>query len=508
MKRWSLIGLMFLLACTARSSALVTPRHVSLASLDKNTRELFQESMGLDDQCWDPDAKLVHNPSYRPDGPRVGHYMVRESSWYALGLLLRDAAGDRQRAADILDAVLKQQYVTPGMKWYGTYRRTPEEPDPITNSVIWKGYDPNWRVFIGTTFAMILIEYPDRISSELSQRMYAAIDRSIEGEIHEGRLVPSYSNIALMYGSLWDFAAVHDKRADWLKQSADWTESVYGLFKQYGAFYEYNSPTYYGVDLYGLALWRDYGSTERMRAIGSEMEARLWEDVAAFYQPGLRNVSGPYDRSYGMDMERYVSLVGVWMRTVLDARDAPLPPIAATADHVADVWFAPQFTIVGTRIPADALKKMKTFEGEHLLRKQITEQRIATAWIGRDVIFGGEATSKTKDVGTASQFHPATVQWRSRSGEIGWVQLVQSPMVDATADKDGLTISTDGTTRWRIHAKGLVPAKITATVWDLPGLRVAVTADSKSFSIENTDDGIDLIYTGITGMRLNIKTVP
>jgi hypothetical protein len=508
MKRWSLIGLMFLLAFTAQIGALVTPRHVSLASLDKNTRELFQESMGLDEQCWDPDAKLVHNPSYRPDGPRVGHYMVRESSWYALGLLLRDAAGDRQRAADILDAVLKQQYVTPGVKWYGTYRRTPEEPDPITNSVIWKGYDPNWRVFIGTTFAMILIEYPERISPELSQRMYAAIDRSIEGEIHEGRLVPSYSNIALMYGSLWDFAAVHDKRADWLKQSADWTESVYGLFKQYSAFYEYNSPTYYGVDLYGLALWRDYGSTERMRTIGSEMEAKLWEDVASFYQPGLRNVSGPYDRSYGMDMERYVSLVGVWMRTVLDARDAPLPPIAATTDHVADVWFAPQFTIVGTRIPADALKKMKTFEGDHLLRKQITEQRVATAWIGRGVIFGGEATRKTKDVGTASQFHPATIQWRSPSGEIGWVQLAQSPMIDATADKDGLTISTVGTTRWRIHAKGLVPAKISAAIWDLPGLKVTVTADSKNFSVEKTDDGIDLVYSGITGMRLNIKTVP
>ena len=86
--------------------------------------------------------------------------MVRESSWYALGLLLRDAPGDRQRAAEILDAVLKQQYVTPGVQWYGTYRRTPEEPDPTGNPVMWRGYDPNWRLFIGTTFAMILIEYP------------------------------------------------------------------------------------------------------------------------------------------------------------------------------------------------------------------------------------------------------------------------------------------------------------------------------------------------------------
>jgi hypothetical protein len=373
---------------------------------------------------------------------------------------------------------------------------------------MWRGYDPNWREFIGTTFAMILIEYPDRISPELSQHLYAAIDRAVRGEISEGRLVPSYSNIALMYGALWDFAAVHHKRADWQKQSSDWTESVYHLFKQHDAFYEYNSPTYYGVDLYGLALWRDYGSTERMRAIGSEMESKLWDDIASFYQPGLRNVSGPYDRSYGMDMERYVSLVGVWMRTVLDAGNAPLPLIAPTTDHVADVWFAPQFAIVGTRIPADALKSMKRFEGEHLLRKQITDQRIATAWIGRDVIFGGEATSKTKDAPTSTQFHPATAQWRTPSGEIGWVQLLQSPMVDATADQDGLTISATGTVRWRIHAKNLVPEEITATDWDLPGLRVTVASDSKSFGAEKTDDGVDLIYSGITGMRLDIKTVP
>jgi hypothetical protein len=372
---------------------------------------------------------------------------------------------------------------------------------------MWRNYDPNWREFIGTTFAMILIEYPDRISPELSQRMYAAMDRSIEGEVSEGRLLPSYTNIALMYGFLWDFAAVHDNRADWKKQSVDWTESVYNLFKQYNAFYEYNSPTYCGVDLYGLAAWRDYGSTERMRTIGSEMEASLWRDLADFYQPELRNVSGPYDRAYGMDMESYVSVVGVWMRTALNAQSAPLPTLTASTDHLPDIWLAPHMAILGTRIPPDALAKMTKFEGEHLVRRQITDQRVATAWIGRDAIYGGEATSKTKDAGTNTQFHPATVQWRTPSGEIGWVRLVQSPMVDATADEHGLTISTTGTIRLRIHAKDMVQTKIDANDWNLLGLRVSVSSDTKNFSLEKAEGAIDLVYSGITGMRLDIKTV-
>ena len=509
MKRRYVSCLVMILAmlCGVRSEARIAPRHVAPASLDKNASELFQESMQLDDHFWDDGAKLVKSPYSSLEGVRTGKYMVRESSWYALGLLFRDALGDRQRAADILDAVLKEQYVKPGVRWYGTYKRTPEEPDPTANTVIWRGYDPNWRVFIGTTFAMILIEYPDRISPELSQRLYTAIDRAIEGEISEGRLLPTYTNIALMYGSLWDFAAEHDNRADWKKQSADWTESVYRLFKQHTAFSEYNSPTYCGVDLYGLALWRDYGSTERIRTIGAEMEAGLWRELTSYYQPGLRNISGPYDRSYGMDMEQYVSVVGVWMRTVLDASSAPLPELKANTDHLPDVWFAPHLAILGTQIPQDALGKMKSFQGEHLVHKQIDEKRVATAWIGRDVIFGGEATSRTKDAGTTTQFHPATAQWRTPSGEIGWVQLVQSPPVDATADEHGLTISTAGTVRLRIHAKGLARKNIGETEWGLPGLHVAVSSDAKSFTAEDVPDAIDVVYSGITRMRLEIRAV-
>jgi hypothetical protein len=505
MKTGNLIGLALMLTFALSVDAAVTPHHVSPATMSKNTRELFQEAMAMDAVFYDDSVKLVKGPGFRrAASPRTNYHMVRESSWYALGLLVRDEPGDRKRAADILDAVLKQQYLTPGTPWYGTFRRAPEEPDPAPDAVMWRNFDPNWRSFIGTTFEIILIEYPDRISPELAERLYTAIDHGIEGEIAEKRLLPSYSNIALMYGSLWDFAAAHNKRADWKQQSAEWTESVYKLYKQYGSFFEYNSPTYCGVDLYGLALWRAYGSTPRIRTIGAEMEAGLWSNMASLYQPQLRNIAGPYDRSYGMDMESYVSVVGVWMRTALDEQSAPLAPITPTTDHLADVWFAPHLAVLGTQIPADAFKKMTKFEGPHLARTQITDQRIATSWIGDHVIFGGEATGKTKDAGAGSQFHPATIQWRTPSGEIGWVQLVQAPAIDATADEHGITISATGDVRIRIHAKGLAQEKITAGSWDLPGLRVALKSDQKDFSAEKAGDSIDLLYSGITSMRWDI----
>lgn len=504
-----LLGLAILLGSASLFCAQtpVTVHHPSPASLDKNTDELFQESMYWSNYFWDQNVKLVKSP-YKGTGElAAGKYMVRESSWYALGLLFRDETGDRERAASILDAVLKEQYTVPGVRWYGTYRRTPEEPTPNGASVIWKGYDPNWRVFIGTTFAIILMEYPDRVPEELRRRMYEAIDRSIDGEMKEGRLVPSYSNIALMYGFLWDFAAVHDHRADWQKKSAAWTESVYQLFQRYGVFSEYNSPTYSGVDIYGLALWRNYGSTAHMRSIGSEMEAKQWKELAKYYQPELRNISGPFDRSYGMDMERYVSVVGVWMRTVMGASVAPVPVVTANTDHLADIWFAPHIAILGTKIPPDALDTMKRFSGDHLVRQRISEDRVATAWIGRHVIYGGEYTHMTKDAGHATQFHPGTIQWRTPSGEIGWVQLIECPPVDVTADEHGLNIATKGTIRLRIHAKGLAKNKLTPSQWQLPGLQVVAVSDNKGFAVNDASDSVDLVYTDISHMRLDIKTL-
>jgi len=152
-----------------------------------------------------------------------------------------------------------------------------------------------------------------------------------------------------------------------------------------------------------------------------------------------------------------------------------------------------------------------------MVRKQITAERTATAWIGKNVAYGGEATGKTKNVGHNSQFHPVTIQWRTPTGELGWVRVASSPMIDATADEHGITIATEGTIRLRIHAAGLDPAKLTQTLWSLPGLSIAVTSDAQSlFTLEPTDpakldpamkgdDGMDIVYAGITKMRLEIK---
>ena len=495
----------FLLLPTAFS--LAQPRHPDVASLSKNSREIFEIAMKWGDDYWDPQVKLVRVPPFVVFSTprRQPYFTVRESAWYAAGLLLRDQPGDRDRAAEILRTVLKQQYREPGKPWDGTFRRTPQEPQPGANALIWRAYDPNWREFIGTTFALILTEYPDRIPADLAQALRESINYAVEGEIQEKRLKPSYTNISLMYSFLWNYAARQGNRPDWIAPAEEWQESVYKLFKQYDAFFEYNSPTYSGTDLYDLALWRDYGFTPRMRSLGSEMEASLWRTTADFYNANLKNVSGPYDRAYGMDMQNYVSVVGICLRTVMDEDQAPLPKFVPPVDHIDDLWMAPLMVILDTQIPPDAMEKFLRFSGEHQIRRQITDQRIATAWIGKEVIYGGEITGKTTNFGGYNQFHPATVQWRMPGGRIGWIQLLHFPPIDASADKHGIVISTTGDVEFRIFAPGTPSPRVSARRWTLPGLAVRVIADSKGFEVHPGNQVVDVKYAGITRMTLTLK---
>ena len=93
-------------------SLLAAPRHIKVQQLPANTRELYETSMKLAAESFDSEKHLIQRPSQSHSNSR-GFLLVRESSWYALGLLARDQPGDRALAAAILEAVLNEQYTHP-----------------------------------------------------------------------------------------------------------------------------------------------------------------------------------------------------------------------------------------------------------------------------------------------------------------------------------------------------------------------------------------------------------
>jgi hypothetical protein len=159
-------------------------------------------------------------------------------------------------------------------------------------------------------------------------------------------------------------------------------------------------------------------------------------------------------------------------------------------------------------VPKAALAKLNKFEGPHFINRTIDSQRTATTWVGNDAIWGGEFTSRTKDTGNKTQFHPATVQWRMPSGEIGWMKLTHSPNIDAVADRGGITVATDGDVTFRIFS-GPEHFDLSEGEWRLPGFDVSVQTDAKSFSTNKPDDCagcVDVTYGGIHSLRLNMRT--
>lgn len=435
--------------------------------LQPNAQEILDESMTWMDARFDSGpAKLLYYDGKGSDSPR---HIVRESTYYALGLLAR---GESERAAGVLGAVLDQQIDAPGEVYHGTFLRYTEEVHPKAGAVEWIDYDPNWRDFIGTGFALALIYFSDRLPDNLIRRIDRSLRLAVEGTL--ARVVrPGYTNIALMDAYLLHFAGQRLDEPDWCTAGETLAQQVYTLFSENEAFEEYNSPTYYGTDLYALALWRGFSGSALLRELGAKMEAALWHDIAAFYHAGMRNIAGPWDRSYGMDMTRYAALLGLWIWLGVGREQAPFPDTTQPFEHTFDLCFGACAALTGTEIPADALAHFQTFQGAREVGHTITRSplRAATAWLGEDLMLGAEFTSQSK-MGYY-QFHPLTIHWRAASGPVGWGKLVHTTPVDVIAKEGGLELSGKGEMIFRVYSPA--GAEIGPTRWLLDGLVVNIS---------------------------------
>jgi hypothetical protein len=403
---------------------------------------LAERATAWADGSWDETRGLLWNPpgSFEDYGlaPRSAH-MVPQSAWYAVGLLTR---GDTARAERVLEGLCSLQYERPGAVWDGTFARFAEWPEPPEiGAVEWVDYDPNWRQFLGTTFAVVLATF--EVSSGVAARLREAIDRAIAGEPRD-RVSPRYSNIALMKA--------------WLERDEPYAGAVVDCFDEFGAFEEYGSPTYYGIDLYALALWRQFPPTPSFAVWGERLWATLWRDIARWWHPNLRNLCGPYSRAYGMDMSRYVGLLGLWLP------EPVVPPMSSAFEHSHDLTMAPLVDLVGggpTEFPADDL--------ERVVEQALPGGRVATGWLAPDVMVGGERGGRFHADG---QYHPATVHWAVGDGSVGWLRLRHAPPLSATASRGQLQVTVhdhhrDG--RRRVAVESSHPCRFEPQRWILPG---------------------------------------
>lgn len=416
------------------------------------------------DALWDDDAGMLWTV-------RRDWHTTRDTAWYAFGLLQRASDGDVERASRALHSVMDTQIDAPGAAYDGTFLRAPEEAAPTDDAVMWLHFDPNWRQFIGTTFALTCDLYGDRLGSHLDGALRRSIARAVSGE-PEDRVSPTYSNIALLKAWLDDWSG---------RDASGFARLVAAAYDEHGAFLEYNSPTYYGIDLFGLALWRT--ASEPLATLGARMEAALWRDIARFYHAGLRNVCGPYDRCYGMDMTTHATPLGLWIWALVGADRAPFPGIGTRFRHAHDTCFASCVTAVGTVVPPDALTQLETFQGERTIEQTITTDpsRVATAWLADDVMFGAHA-GPASGIGWYQHAH-ATIHWRRPEGDVGTVRLRPEVVAVARAEPGELRIETSSPQTIAFDVDP--PPRIDANTWKLDGIVLDVETDAAIELVEN-----------------------
>ena len=475
----------------------------NLDQLDAPARDLAERSLTWMDSRWNEEVGLFRMPSdelYEDGHAEKAIYGVRETMWYALGLLLRNGPRDLARATRAIETILTYQFDAPGQPYHGTWYRSPHEPAPPTkNPIIWKDYDPNWREFIGTALAVMLIEYEALLPADLVHHIDVALRRAIEGSLVRN-VSATYTNIALMTAFLLQYGADRFGEPAWVATAARLGVEILWRFRANNTFDEYNSPTYYGIDLYALALWRSYGSM-LMREASAEIEAALWRDIAQFYHAGMRNVAGPYDRSYGMDLRRYVACLGMWIWLATGYRKAPFPDLTQPLDHAWDFAAAPVFALLGVRMPDDARSHFLAFQGERHVERVIATDplRIATAWIDARVMLGAEDSNSTHRVD--EQFHPATIHWLATDDTVGWIRLRSTLPVDARAQRNHMSITCTkhegGNLEFvfQIAAPEINVSALQHDRWELPGLTMQIETNTDGPVVTHDADLVELRYS-------------
>jgi hypothetical protein len=469
-----------------------------LNDLPAAPRDLAMRSLDwLDARC-DPTTGL-----FRAPGNGGGRF--RESVWVAQGLLLRDGEDDRERAAGLVSRALEAQMRAPGQPWDGTFARFDGEPAPREGARAWIDYDPNWRQFLGAAFALMLREHATLLPAPLIRRMEDAIEIARTSESAE-RVSHRYTNIALLKS--WLEVEAGDPRG------LELAREILEGFRVHDSFDEYGSPTYYGIDLYALALWRTHSRASELRDWGAMMWDALWRDIARFYHAGLRNLAGPYTRSYGMDLRRYAATLGLWVWAGIGGERAPFPDPRRPFDHSHDFALAPSVALLSARleepIPDDARLHLERFQGERLVERLISESpsRRATAWLAEDLAIGAE--SSEVDWHGFDQHHPATLHWRipeaeaEESEQVGWLRVRHDGPVDARAEVGALSLAlsapqdrSGGETRLEFFAPGGRPDSFAnPDLWKLPGLTLRVETDASSPSLEGSAPSMCVRYPG------------
>ncbi|KAI8291891.1 hypothetical protein K4K60_012144 [Colletotrichum sp. SAR11_57] len=480
------------LAGTATASSYV-------ANLSTNAQGLLNESMAWMDQYYDRSAGYL----YDFGSASALRHETRSSVWYALGLLARNNGDDAAEAEKIITNTIAGQFKVESEQWYGDYQKYDGEPYVGSENYpgsIYNSWDPNWRGFVGTTLIMALEEFPHLLSNDTQDLILASLHNTTKGDeyrvggVDDDNLYPAYSNPAIMRALVSGYTGRKLGDANMTQSGENYAQEIIDLFDRANTLSEFNSGTYTGVSLFGLILWSKYLPEDSvMTQKGPQMLTDTWKAVAQLWNPSMKNMAGPWDRAYGYDMNRYVSLMALWFWTLIGKENSSLISAPQVMSHAADYAWAPLFAVLAdyhqSLLPEGLVANLTTFSGDHFFTASTYYPpydyvpRNITSWLSENLTIGAESFNENVIGGPSenqASFNPAVIQWNT-GNEISFISLYPTEMaLDVAVEANKLTLTYPNGTADSIFSfvVGTFIKKPTVSGWaDVQGLNVSVSGN-------------------------------
>ncbi|GHB65458.1 hypothetical protein [Persicitalea jodogahamensis] len=406
------------------------------------------------------------------------HASIRNITRLAEALLFRNQAGDKENAITILRWLLKYQYQDEKSPYYGMWQTN------ATND----RKDQNWREFIGCDLIIIYHNYKNTLPKDVVEAIETGLVHAAKGAMKRD-VTPYYSNISIMSAFMMEYVGSRFKNDALKNAGLKKARAIFNLQQSNGSFSEYNSPTYYGVTLIGIALWREMAFSEEMKTMGRSLEKALWHETAMLYNANLRNMAGPYFRAYGMDMQKYNAIIGLWMAVALDSENlAPIPGIKGGKNGEMSN-LTPIFHL-GLSIPKGDLAEFRSFTKPRYVSKIVPSNytgdtlKKVTHQIEKEWMMGGLWGNLRK----WDQIKTGTIHWKAADGSIGWllvpgnaktnVKVSQKQMGIYLADASAKAIELF------VYSKQATVGDFTDKNWKLPSMDLAISTSLKRSSTE------------------------
>lgn len=243
---------------------------------------------------------------------------------FTASLALCEGQEHLERLPALFDAAATMIDRDPGSKSYGNFRWTVRDMAVM---------DYNGVEFCMHPAMLLWTRHGGAIPADTRAKLRAIIDLAAEGCMRH-KIRTAYTNIALMNASNLVLMGETFERPDLLKEGLARLDAVFRFTLENGTG-EYDSPTYYGVDLDVLATFIGAARNPTALKQARALQQLLWTDITSNWFTPAQRLAGANSRTYdylhgtGGPLDAYLAQAGM-----LDSGPTIVFPVIAGRDPV------------------------------------------------------------------------------------------------------------------------------------------------------------------------------